>query len=275
MTIKIGLDAGHGLKTKGKQTPDGIKEWLLNDVICDKVAAILKDYDCEIIRTDNNEGNVDESLSSRLARYKKEKVSAFVSIHHNAYGDNWNNVTGVEIFVDNNPTSKDMKLAEAIYERLVKYTGLKGRGIKKCNFYVINQNSIPAVLVEGGFMSGRNDYKYITSSKGQSAYAKAVAEGLIEFLKLKKKDLSAEEQNNFLPSRGYFKEGDVSVNIGKITAFMHRVFPSYVEEDVLGNVYSESFVEAVKEFQRRTKLKDDGYFGRLTLAKLEEFGFKK
>ena len=187
--IKIGLDSGHGLKTKGKETPDKIKEWSLNDKVADKVASILKDYDCKIIRTDNNEGYKDESLSSRLAKYKAEKVDAFVSIHHNAFGDKWNNATGVEVYVDKNATSKDMKLAKCVYDRLVKYTGLKSRGIKKENFYVINQNSIPAILVEGGFMTNKQDYKVITSEVGQIAYAKAVAEGLIEFLKLKKRPL--------------------------------------------------------------------------------------
>lgn len=185
--VKIGLDAGHGLFTKGKETPNKIKEFELNDKICDKITSILKNYDVEIIRTDNNEGYIDESLSSRLARYKKEKVDAFVSIHHNAFGDGWNNATGVEIYVDKKPTSKDIKLAQCIYNRLVKYTGLKGRGIKKENFYVVNQNTIPAVLVEGGFMNGNRDYKVITSDAGQTAYAKAVAEGLIEFLNIKKK----------------------------------------------------------------------------------------
>ncbi len=34
-------------------------------------------------------------------------------------------------------------------------------------------------------MDGTNDYKVITSDAGQTAYAKAVAEGLIEFLGLK------------------------------------------------------------------------------------------
>lgn len=188
--VKIGLDAGHGNFTKGKETPNGIKEFILNDKVCDKITLILKDYDCEIIRTDNNEGYKDESLSSRLAKYKAEKVDAFVSIHHNAFGDGWNNATGVEIYVDKKATSKDTKLAKCIYNRLVKYTGLKGRGIKKENFYVINQNTIPAVLVEGGFMTSQQDYKVITSEAGQNAYAKAVAEGLIEFLGLKKKTLS-------------------------------------------------------------------------------------
>lgn len=188
--VKIGLDCGHGLKTKGKETPDGIKEWTLNDKVCDKVVSILKDYDCEIIRTDNNEGYADEPLSSRLTTYKNVKVDVFVSIHHNAFGNEWNNATGVEIYVDKKATSKDMQLAKCIYNRLVKYTGLKGRGIKKENFYVINQNVIPAVLVEGGFMNSKIDHKVITSEAGQTAYAKAVAEGLIEFLKLKKKLLS-------------------------------------------------------------------------------------
>ena len=187
MAIKIGLDAGHGLKTSGKQTPDGIKEWTLNDKVRDKVVAILKDYDVEIIHTDNDEGNTDETLASRLSKYMKAGVKVYVSIHHNAYTSKWNDATGVEVFTDNNPTAQDDKLAKCIYDRLVKYTGLRGRGIKKCDFYVINQDTIPAVLVEGGFMDGRSDYKYIISDAGQTAYAKAVAEGLIEFLGLKKK----------------------------------------------------------------------------------------
>ena len=187
---KIGLDCGHSKNTKGKQTPDGIKEWDLNNQVRKRIVNILKDYDVEIIHTDNNEGYIDESLSSRLAKYKAKKVDAFVSIHHNAFNGDWNNATGVEVYVDKKATAKDKQLAKYIYNRLVKYTGLKGRGIKKENFYVINQNAIPAILVEGGFMTNTKDYKIITSEAGQTAYAKAVAEGLIEFLKLKKKPLS-------------------------------------------------------------------------------------
>lgn len=186
-TKKIALDCGHGLNTAGKQTPDGIKEWLLNDKVRDKVVSFLAPYDCEIIHTDNNEGYTDESLADRLNRYLKEMVDAFVSLHHNAFTGDWNDATGVELYTDNNPTNEDLRLADCIYGRLVNYTKLKGRGIKKAAFKVINQNTIPAVLCEGGFMDGTNDYKYITSDEGQTAYAKAVAEGLIEFLSLEKK----------------------------------------------------------------------------------------
>ena len=193
MSVKIALDAGHGLKTPGKQTPNGVKEWTLNDKVRDRVVKLLADYDVEIIHTDGDEGNVDDKLVDRLAKYKKAGVAAFVSIHHNAYTGDWGNATGVEVFTDNGPTKKDKELADAIYTRLVKYTGLKGRGVKQCDFLVINQDTIPAVLVEGGFMDGTNDYKVITSSKGQQNYAKAVAEGLIDFLNLKKKEVKKDK----------------------------------------------------------------------------------
>lgn len=187
MSKKIGLDAGHGLFTAGKQTLTGIKEWTLNDDVCDRIEAILKDYDCEIIRTDHNEGNVDEPLSQRVNEYLKAGVACLVSIHHNAFNNQWNGATGVEVYTDRTPIAGDDKLANLIYQKLTTYTGLRGRGVKRANFAVINQNKVPAVLVEGGFMDSTIDYKVITSDKGKDGYAKAVAEALIEFCKLEKK----------------------------------------------------------------------------------------
>lgn len=191
---KIALDPGHGLKTPGKQTPTGIKEWTLNDKVADKVEDLLAEYDVEIIRTDNDEGIKDETLSERLQRYINAGVDAFVSIHHNAYTSKWNNATGVEVWVDRNCTAADLNLANAIYDRLVKYTGLKGRGIKRENFAVINQNKIPAVLCEGGFMDGKSDYEFIVSDNGILAYAKSVSEGLISYLGLEKKKKTSKKK---------------------------------------------------------------------------------
>jgi len=195
--IKIGLDAGHGLRTAGKQTPTGIKEWTLNDKVRDKVVYYLKDYDVSFVFTDNDEGNTDESLATRVKKYIDAGVDVFVSIHHNALSGKWNNATGVEVFVDRNNTAKDMELANAIYKNMPNYIGLKGRGIKKENWYVINQNKIPAVLCEGGFMDSNIDYPVITSEKGQDGYARAIAQGLIEYLGLKK---TPTETNTQVPS---------------------------------------------------------------------------
>lgn len=186
-TKVIALDAGHGLNTPGKQTPDGIKEWTLNDKVRDKIVDMLKDYDVKFIFPDNNEGVRDEGNVERRTMYVNYKADAAVSIHHNAYKGTWCTATGVEVYTDRNYTSADNKLANLIYAKLPGYTGLKGRGVKRANFTVIYENAVPAVLVEGGFMDNRKDYAVITSDDGQTAYAKAVAEALIEFLSLKKK----------------------------------------------------------------------------------------
>lgn len=183
----ISLDVGHGLKTAGKQTPDGVKEWEICDKVRDTIVELLKDYDVKFIFPDNNEGNVDEKLTTRRQVYITANADVCVSLHLNAYKGKWGKHTGTEVWVDKNCTAKDMELAEAIYKRLVEYMGLKGRGIKKENWTVINQNKIPAALVEGGFMDSLIDNPIIMSKKGQDAYARAVAEGLIEFLELKKK----------------------------------------------------------------------------------------
>ena len=226
---KIALDAGHGMKTSGKQTPDGIKEWYLNDKVRDKIVNLLKGYNIEFIFPDNNEGNTDESLSSRRQMYIAKNADVMVSIHHNAASGKWNNATGVEVYTDKNSTAADRELASLIYARLPKYTGLKGRGIKKENWSVINQNKIPAVLVEGGFMDGKNDYPVITSDKGQEGYAKAVAEALIEFLDLDKKTTDVYVNAN--PVNGtkvrFLEDMNVRTNAGaqyKITTIAKKGF---------------------------------------------------
>ncbi len=191
----IVLDAGHGLYTAGKQTPDGIKEWTLNDKVRDKVVELLKEYEVDFIFTDNNEGKTDESLANRVAMYiGEDNIVAVVSIHHNAYKGVWGNHTGTEVWTDRNPTTKDLRLADCIYGRMVKYSGLKGRGIMAENWYIINQDKFPAVLVECGFMDSKIDYPIITSAEGQKNFARAIAEGLIEFCKLEKKTTTTKKE---------------------------------------------------------------------------------
>lgn len=196
----IALDAGHGFNTPGKRTPDGIREWTLNDKVRDKAATYLAAYDCDIIYPDNNEGSVDESLASRLNMYIVADADAMVSIHHNAFKGVWGNHTGVCTYTDIKYTAADMRLAQCIQKRHPSYVGLRDRGISKENWYVINQNTIPAVLTEGGFMDSTVDYPVITSDKGQDGYARAIAEGLVEFLGLTKRQDSGAAAPSMQPT---------------------------------------------------------------------------
>lgn len=186
---KIVLAAGHYLETPGKRTPDGVREWTLNNAVCNYIAEYLKGYKVEVHRVDDTTGKKAIVLSDRVKKTNKINPDAFVSIHHNAYNGKWNDVTGIEVYHHTYGSNQDKALAKLLAPKIAKETGLKNRGVKKASFEVLTCNAnIPAVLCEGGFMDSKIDNPVITSEKGQRAYAKAVADGIIEFLKLEKKE---------------------------------------------------------------------------------------
>lgn len=201
----VAFDAGHGLKTPGKRTPDGIHEWELNDKVRDFAVEYLKDYEVTIVFPDKNEGKTDEGLTNRRQMAINAGAVILISFHHNAFKGKWGNARGVETYVDRNCTAAEMELAKLIQKKLVKNTGLKDRGVKKENWTVINTNRLIAILVEGGFMDNKKDHKVITSTAGQKAYAKAVADALIDFLDLKKKDSKTTKKTTNTTSKKNFK----------------------------------------------------------------------
>lgn len=186
---KLVLDAGHYLETPGKRTPDGVREWTLNNTVCKYIAEYLKDYKVEIHRVDDATGKKDVTLAQRVKKTNKINPDAFVSIHHNGLKGKWGNHTGTEVYSHTNGSKEDKKLAKLLAPKIAKETGLKNRGAKAKELGVLTCNAnIPAVLCEGGFMDSTIDNPVITSEKGQRAYAKAVADGVIEYLQLEKKE---------------------------------------------------------------------------------------
>lgn len=185
-TKKLMLDAGHGLKTVGKQTPDGIKEFTLNQKVVDYIAANLKDYNVEIKYSHDRTGATDVALTERVRACNNYKPDLFVSIHHNAHLGTWGTATGTEVYWHTRGTAADREVAGLVAPKLAAYTGLRNRGVKTAEFTVLTCNAT-AILVEGGFMDTRTDHAVITSVAGQKAYAQAVSEVIIDYLKLTKK----------------------------------------------------------------------------------------
>lgn len=151
------VDAGHGGKDTGaKSDKNGYveKERTL------KTARIIKNYleefgyEVKLTRVDDTFIDLD-----RRAEIANElKASLFVSIHYN-YCEN-QEADGVEIFYykdENNPFSSRIlsskKLGEEVLNRIKKHTGAHARGVKKANFAVIRETKMPAILIEGGFLS--------------------------------------------------------------------------------------------------------------------------
>lgn len=178
------LDAGHGLTTPGKQTMNGskgvIKEWKMNDNVCNFIEDDLREYDVKIYRTDDRTGKTDIPLKERVNQCNKYNPDLFISIHHNAGGG-----TGTEVYYHTNGTAEDKKVANLLAPKLATKTGVRNRGVKTEKWAVLTCKAT-AILVEGGFMDTQSDYDIITSEEGQCAYAKAVVEMIVEYLNLTK-----------------------------------------------------------------------------------------
>lgn len=186
---KLVLAAGHYLGTPGKRTPDGVKEWILNNAVCNYIVEYLKGYDAEIYRVDDITGKTAITLAERVKLVNKIKPDLFIEIHHNGLKGKWGNHTGIEVYSHTNGSAEDKKVAKLLAPKLAEETGLRNRGAKVKALEVLTCNAnIPAVLCEGGFMDSTIDNPVITSEKGQRAYAKAVADGVIEYLELEKKE---------------------------------------------------------------------------------------
>ena len=89
------------------------------------------------------------------------------------------------------------------------------------------------------------------------------------------------DSDHFFPARGYFKKGDKGEEVRQINDFYYDAFPVYAKylkrnkNDVKGVLFGENTLAWTKEFQRRSGLEVDGNIGPLTLAELEEYGFKR
>lgn len=187
--LKIALGAGHGLHTEGKRCmkaidPNETREWWLNDRICDYVEAYLKEYEgYSLLRLDDSDdGEENPSLSDRVNAANKYGADFYLSVHHNA-GINGGAGGGIMAFTCPGASKASREWRDALYDALVSHTGLKGnRSNPKAegNYYVLKNTTMPAVLLELGFMDSKTDVPVILSEDYAQKCAKAIVEVLVK-----------------------------------------------------------------------------------------------
>jgi N-acetylmuramoyl-L-alanine amidase len=194
--FKLALNAGHGKNTAGKRCmkkidPKQTCEWVLNSRICDKINLLLKEYDgIDIIRLDDVTGKRDIALKQRTNTANAYGADFYLTIHHNA-GIKGGNGGGIETYVYTNPSEESLKWQNALYNALIKKTGLKGNrsdGTRKANFHECRESHMPCVLVECGFMDSATDVPIILTEDFADKVAEACVEVIVERARLKKKE---------------------------------------------------------------------------------------
>lgn len=207
--LKIAIDAGHGLYTAGKRClksidPKETREWILNSRIAEKVIEKLKSYSgYELLRVDDPTGKTDVALKTRTDKANKWGADFYLSIHHNA-GINGGSGGGIAVYTYTKVDSVTKDWQKAIYDSLIKYTGLKGnrsQPLAQADLHVCRETSMPAVLIENGFMDSTTDTPIILTEDFAEKSANALVEAIVSKGKLKKKtDTKPEETKPITPT---------------------------------------------------------------------------
>ena len=196
--MKILIDNGHGIQTKGKRSPDGtLLEYAYTREIARQVVTELKNkgYDAELLVPEED----DIPLSERVRRtnahcqaFGKTNV-ILISIHVNAAGDGskWMNATGWSCYTCKGQTESD-RLATCLYDAAIK--NFPDRRIRKDysdgdpdweeNFYILRHSLCPAVLVEQFFMDNKKDLAYLISDEGKRNLIDVIVSGFEAFCSL-------------------------------------------------------------------------------------------
>jgi N-acetylmuramoyl-L-alanine amidase len=192
------LDPGHGGQDSGAMC-GGLFE---KDLTLDVARRIDRLLDSEGIATLMTRlGDTYVSLADRAAFANRIRNCIFVSIHFNE--DNKPVASGVETYyashqitagsslaswlpflwrpLSESPNPESQKLAGFIQEALVARTRAIDRGTQPRQYFVIANVTSPAVLIEGGFLTNKEDISKLASEDYRDQIAAAVADGILHY----------------------------------------------------------------------------------------------
>ena len=72
-------------------------------------------------------------------------------------------------------------LAGQLIQEFKSLNGIQVAGVKKADFYVLKNNTIPAVALELGFLSNASDYDFLSNEDNQRIISEAIIASVIKF----------------------------------------------------------------------------------------------
>ena len=195
--MKILIDAGHGIDTPGKRSPDGLfREYLWNRQVADLVLDKLLNagIDVFLVVPETNDvplGNRVNRVNSFCNRFGAPNV-LLVSIHANAAGNGsaWMNAKGWSCYTSKGNTKSDL-VAECLYDafeedfpdRKIRKDMSDGDRDWEENFYVLAKSRCPAVLLENFFYDNKEECAWLLQEETKRRIASAAVKGIIKYIK--------------------------------------------------------------------------------------------
>ncbi len=171
------IDAGHGGKDPGAISSLGYYEKVVNLEVARKVGYLLRNKGLKVVMTRESDRFIE--LEERAAVANRHGADLFVSIHSDSSSNS--SARGFTIYVARSASWSSRRAAAAIGRAMLR-AGLTSRGTERADYRVLVQTRCPAVLIELGYLSNRDEARLLRSSSFQDRLARAIAEGISEFL---------------------------------------------------------------------------------------------
>lgn len=167
------IDPGHGGHDKGGQWGLVYEKHLALDTSA-RLEAELKKRGYRTVMTRRSDYFI--SLPERVRITGQYSNAIFVSVHYNY---TWKQqVSGLETFYT---TAQSRDLASFVQDGMLRKVRCTNRGAKFARYYVIRNNSCPAILVECGFVSNPQERQRMKSAWFRQALAEGIADGIDRF----------------------------------------------------------------------------------------------
>ncbi len=179
----IYVDAGHGGRDPGA-VGNGIQEKDVVLPISLDLGRALQNMGYNVYYTRTNDVEID--LEPRVALAERINADVFVSVHANSLAAGNSDISGVETYHSRNSTV-GRELASYVHSQIIAATGASDRSVRGAGFYVIARTSMPAILVETGFVTNPSEAANLNNPSYQKRMAEAIARGIDQFMRVRGK----------------------------------------------------------------------------------------
>ncbi|MBE9063494.1 N-acetylmuramoyl-L-alanine amidase [cf. Phormidesmis sp. LEGE 11477] len=177
--LTVVIDPGHGGRDPGAVGIGGLREKDINITVARRMQASLQAKGINAVMTRSDDRELD--LQPRVNIAERADGDIFVSIHSNAISMSRPDVNGLETYY----YSSGFRLAQTIHNNVLQRTDLRDRGVRRARFYVLVNTSMPAVLVETGFVTGREDAARFRNPQAVNEIADGITAGILQYLNVR------------------------------------------------------------------------------------------
>lgn len=184
----IAIDPGHGGYDPGAKGSAGTLEKDLNLAIGLVLKKVLEQGGAQVVMTRETdedlvtpgEGTMKfQDLQNRLKLIQTKNADLLISIHLNSSGSRWR---GAQVFY--HPKDEiNKELATAIQAGIkLQLQNTHRQPLPLASSFLLKEVSIPAVIVEAGFITNPEEEKLLKDDAYQVELAKGIAKGILDFL---------------------------------------------------------------------------------------------